>query len=71
MRRPVDSSIRSRHTGHVGNSTRAGVGGAIGLVLRDVDDKAEVDADTVDGCGDSVVVINGVKGSLLMSGKDS
>lgn len=32
--KPVVSSIRSRHTGHVGNSISAGVGGASGLVER-------------------------------------
>ena len=37
---PVDSSIRSKQTGHVGSSTKAGVGGAKGFVLKDVDDTA-------------------------------
>ena len=31
MRRPDVSSIRSRQTGHVGNSTRFGVGGGNGF----------------------------------------
>lgn len=35
MRRPVDSSMRSRQTGQVGSSIRAGVGGAGGLEDRD------------------------------------
>lgn len=35
---PVVSSIRSRQTGHVGSSTRDGVGGAIGLVDSDAED---------------------------------
>jgi len=30
--RPVVSSIRSRHTGHVGSSMSAGVGGGTGFV---------------------------------------
>jgi hypothetical protein len=36
MSRPVDSSIRSKQTGHVGSSTKAGVGGASGLAVREV-----------------------------------
>lgn len=32
--KPVVSSMRSRHTGHVGSSISAGVGGASGLVER-------------------------------------
>lgn len=31
----MDSSIRSRQTGQVGSSTSGGVGGGMGLVLRD------------------------------------
>lgn len=71
VRRPVDSSMRSRQTGHVGSSTSDGVGGAIGLALREADDKAaEEFVAAVEDCG-SVVVTLGVNGSLLMSGKDS
>lgn len=36
VRRPVVSSILSKHTGHVGSSTREGVGGARGFVEKDV-----------------------------------
>lgn len=32
--RPVVSSMRSRHTGQVGSSINAGVGGAKGLVVN-------------------------------------
>ena len=35
MSRPVVSSMRSKHTGQVGSSTSAGVGGAIGLTVND------------------------------------
>lgn len=63
--------MRSRHTGQVGNSMREGVGGAIGLVFREPDDNVVEGAGVaVDGC-DSVVTLRGVKGSLLISGKDS
>ena len=34
VNKPVVSSMRSRQTGHVGNSIREGVGGARGLVDR-------------------------------------
>lgn len=50
---------------------RAGVGGAFGLLFRDVDGKVEAELDPVTGCCGLFVLINGVKGSLLMSGKDS
>lgn len=71
VRSPVDSSMRSRQTGHVGSSTSDGVGGAIGFVLREAEDKlvAEFVAAAED-CG-SVMVTLGVNGSLLISGKDS
>ena len=36
VRRPVVSSMRSRHTGQVGNSTKFGVGGGKGLRWVDV-----------------------------------
>ena len=37
--RPEVSSIRSRQTGHVGSSTRFGVGGGKGLRKVDVEDE--------------------------------
>lgn len=43
VKRPVVSSIRSRHTGQVGSSTRLGVGGGKGLR------KVEADVDGVNG----------------------
>ena len=65
----MDSSIRSKHTGHVGSSIRDGVGGAIGLLPR----LAEV---VPDGC-DFINVLasvafffEGVKGSLETSGNE-
>jgi hypothetical protein len=39
VRRPVVSSMRSRHTGQVGSSTKLGVGGGKGL--RKVDAEVE------------------------------
>lgn len=36
--RPVVSSIRSKHTGQVGSSTRSAVGGGNGLRELDTDD---------------------------------
>ena len=51
--------MRSRQTGQVGSSTREGVGGARGLLLREVVLVAV-------GLG----IAEGVKGSLVMSGKD-
>ena len=69
VRRPVDSSMRSRHTGQVGSSIRAGVGGALGFVPRDFE-----------GSGGACIVVlgelkfsgflEGVKGSFVMSGKE-
>ena len=53
VRSPVDSSMRSRQTGQVGNSMSAGVGGARGLVLVGREDE--------DGW-------DGVKGSSFMVG---
>lgn len=55
MSRPVESSIRSRQTGHVGSSMREGVGGGNGL---------RKEAVTVDA------VAAGVKGSCVSSGND-
>lgn len=63
--------MRSRHTGHVGNSTREGVGGAIGFVLRVADDNAEEGAAAAVEGWASGLICRGVKGSLLISGKDS
>lgn len=39
VRRPVVSSMRSRQTGQVGSSTRAGVGGARGFVESGAEDR--------------------------------
>jgi hypothetical protein len=47
VRRPVVSSILSRQTGHVGNSTRLGVGGGNGFK------KAEVEEDGLKGSWES------------------
>lgn len=65
----MDSSIRSRQTGQVGNSIRAGVGGAIGFMLRDVVDNDEVGAAVLAELF-SARGGEGVNGSLFMSGKD-
>ena len=67
VRRPVDSSILSKHTGHVGSSIRAGVGGAFGLLLR-LDDGLETCWDLAAEPSD--LLFEGVKGSLDMSGND-
>lgn len=66
--RPVDSSIRSKQTGQVGSSIRAGVGGATGLELRDTDERE--DCSTVPVVLDvSIRGGEGVNGSLVISGK--
>ena len=58
----MDSSIRSRQTGQVGSSIKDGVGGARGLVVRD---------EAVGGWGvEGLGFVEGVKGSLVMSGND-
>ena len=71
VRRPVDSSIRSRHTGHVGSSIKAGVGGAGGLEERELEDMGTVCR--VDGVevGGKELVTDGVKGSLVISGNEA
>lgn len=61
--------MRSRHTGQVGNSIRAGVGGALGFGWR-----------YVEGNGGACVMafvepefsgfLEGVKGSLVISGNE-
>ena len=62
------SSMRSRHTGHVGSSTREGVGGANGFVVRD-EREGPSTGETLDGGGAvGVLVEAGVKGSLIRSG---
>ena len=65
MSKPVvDSSIRSWHTGHVGNSTRAGVGGANGFVV------VRVVADEDDSIAEESTLAGvGLNGSLVMFGK--
>lgn len=68
VRRPVDSSMRSKHTGQVGSSIREGVGGALGFVLRDAEGR--------DACVVMLMelgfsgFLDGVKGSFVMSGKE-
>ena len=67
VNRPVDSSIRSRHTGQVGSSIKAGVGGACGLDEREfvtIGDAWRL------ALGVPAFVTEGVKGSFVMSGKD-
>ncbi len=68
---PVDSSIRSRQTGQVGSSIKAGVGGACGL------DERELEVIGFDwrledvGTGGPALAIEGVNGSLDMSGNEA
>lgn len=59
----MDSSIRSRQTGQVGSSINEGVGGANGLIVRE-------DAAALAGTGLSVADVDGVNGSLAISGKE-
>lgn len=72
MRRPVVSSILSKQTGHVGSSTRAGVGGACGFAVSD-------DANEGPSTGEETFVVGGrgavgcfvaagAKGSFVRSG---
>ena len=61
--------MRSKHTGQVGSSMRAGVGGAVGLVFRDVDG-SEGGPLGVKVVGLSIFAFEGVKGSFVMSGKE-
>ena len=63
--------MRSRQTGQVGSSIRAGVGGAIGFVFKDVD-WVGMDCPFVVGRAvASVFVAEGVKGSFVISGKEA
>lgn len=65
---PVDSSIRSKHTGQVGNSIKAGVGGATGFEFNEADERdcsTVLVAVDVSGLGGE-----GVNGSLVMSGNE-
>ena len=74
----MDSSIRSRQPGQVGSSIRAGVGGGAGLVR--VREAVAVDEESlvvgagwvigVLGGGEEGKFMEGVKGSLVMSGKE-
>lgn len=66
--RPVDSSIRSKQTGQVGSSIRAGVGGATGLELRETLEREDCSAVPV-VFDVSILGGEGVKGSLVISGK--
>ena len=59
--------MRSKQTGQVGSSIREGVGGAIGLVEREVEGCKVL---VVDGMGE-FLLIDGVKGSFVMSGNDA
>ena len=59
----VDSSMRSKHTGQVGSSMSAGVGGAIGFVKRLFEEGRPL------LFGDVFFAPSGEKGSLAMSGK--
>ena len=64
---PVVSSIRSRQTGQVGNSTREDVGGGSGFVLREVARELDSEAPGIGAVGVGLAV--GVKGSFDMDGK--
>ena len=76
----MDSSMRSRQTGQVGSSIREGVGGGAGFVggrVAAVVDEEGVDFEGADGVvagapggGEEVRAMEGVKGSLVMSGKE-
>ena len=61
----MDSSIRSRQTGQVGSSTRERVGGARGLLVRLAEGCWAFEAER------SLLILEGVKGSLDMSGKEA
>lgn len=63
--------MRSRHTGHVGSSISAGVGGALGLVLRAVESIDGVCVAVSVFVDISTLATEGVKGSLVMSGKEA
>jgi hypothetical protein len=67
---PVVSSIRSRHTGHVGSSTRFGVGGGNGLDVSPAARDGVSTGELVAGRG--AVGLGpkaGVNGSLVLAGK--
>ena len=71
VRRPVDSSMRSRQTGHVGSSINAGVGGACGLEERELDEiGAACGIEGVEDTGCDMLT-EGVNGSFVMSGKEA
>ena len=64
--------MRSRQTGQVGNSIRAGVGGAGGLELREVEERGLFCKFVVGaGVGVAFFVTEGVNGSLVMSGNEA
>lgn len=64
------SSMRSRHTGHVGSSTREEVGGGSGFVLSDASEPESTAEDAPAGRGaEGVGRAEGVKGSLFILGK--
>lgn len=66
----MDSSIRSRHTGQVGSSIRAGVRGAGGFEERELEDTGVAwRAEVVEERGRDLF-IEGVKGSFVISGKE-
>lgn len=71
MRRPVVSSMRSRHTGQVGSSISEGVGGASGLAVSEEASVGGSTGEELDADGRGAVgcfVGAGVKGSLARSG---
>ena len=64
--KPFVSSIRSRHTGQVGNSTKEGVGGGAGFDVRAGPDRPEVSRA---GAWEVLWVHVGVNGSFVVTGK--
>ena len=69
--KPVDSSMRSKHTGQVGSSIKAGVGGACGLDERELDVIGSPWRLEDVGVGGPFFRVEGVNGSLVISGKEA
>lgn len=76
VRRPLVSSIRSRHTGQVGSSTRDAVGGGNGLVVKGCGAVSKEGSEDDDGrevaAGMGAIGLGwaaGVKGSFVFKGK--
>lgn len=61
--------MRSKHTGHVGSSTRDEVGGGRGFVLSDREPVSTADEAPAGRGAEGVGRAEGVKGSLFMLGK--